>query len=59
MTYVPVFKCEFCGKERAAQVNGDIGLLVMCDCKESREDWERKHRAEMERRKRLKRGGLR
>lgn len=56
MTYVPKFKCKYCGEERSAQVNGDQGLLTMCGCKESRDAWEREHRAEMERRKRLKRG---
>ncbi len=57
--YVPSFKCPHCGETRQAQVNGDQGLLTMCECKESRDEWERNHRIEMERRKNFKRGGRR
>ncbi len=54
--YVPQFECPQCGKVRTPQINGDQGLLTMCDCRESQDAWEKQHRIEMERRKRLKRG---
>lgn len=54
--FVPSFTCPHCGNTRQAQVDGDVGILTMCDCKESRDEWERQHRIEMERRKRAKRG---
>lgn len=57
--YTPVFPCKFCGKEITAQISGDQGLLVLCDCKESREAWEREHRATIERRKKARRRGRR
>ncbi len=54
MTFVPSFKCQYCGEVKAAQVSGDQGLFVPCDCKEAREAWERQHRATMERRKKAR-----
>jgi hypothetical protein len=60
MSYIPSFKCPHCGEVRQAQIFGPgEGLFVMCDCKESRDEWERKHRIEMERRKNAERGGRR
>jgi hypothetical protein len=55
--YIPVFPCKYCNKEIQAQINGEQGLLVLCDCKEARKAWESEHRAEMERRKKRRRVG--
>lgn len=54
--YKPAFKCKFCDKLLNCHVNGVQGVLTLCDCKESREEWEKEHRIEMERRKRLRNG---
>ena len=53
--YVPEFTCAHCGETKASQVSGDQGMFIPCDCKESRDAWEREHRATMERRKKLRR----
>lgn len=54
--FKPSFKCKHCGNVVSSYVNGDQGLLVPCDCEESRKQREFEHRMEMERRKRARRG---
>ena len=54
-SYVPKFRCEYCGEEKSAVVNGNQGLFVPCDCKEARQKREQAHWIEMERRKQWRR----
>lgn len=53
------FTCPFCETVHTGTVDmtGEMptGILPQCDCKEFREDWERKHRAEIEQRKQRRR----
>lgn len=53
--FVPKFKCEYCGEEKAAYVEGEAGMFVPCDSKECREKRERAHWEEIERRKQWRR----
>lgn len=56
MTYIPQFKCTYCGEYTAAQITGEgQGLFVPCSCKEAREQRDREHYIEMERRKQARR----
>lgn len=52
---IPTFTCPFCNEVREGFVSMEgpmpTGFLPACDCKGFREDWERRHREEMERRK--------
>jgi hypothetical protein len=52
--YTPIFPCKFCDKEISASVQGDQGVVVLCDCPDAREAWEKEHRATMERRKKAR-----
>lgn len=53
--YVPKFKCKYCGETKESTVNGDVGLFIPCDCKESRAERDRDHYLMMERRKAARR----
>lgn len=55
MTYVPSFKCEYCGETNKAHVSGNAGLFVPCQCKEARKKRDQDHYLEMERRKQARR----
>lgn len=56
---IPTFTCPFCNEEYSGSlsVDGDMptGYLPQCSCPAFRSDWEAKHRAEVERRKQLRR----
>lgn len=58
---LPTFTCPFCETEHVGSISTEgempVGFLPQCDCPEFRADWEKKHRAEMERRKRKSRQG--
>lgn len=54
-TYVPKFRCEYCGEEKDSTVCGEEGLFVPCQCKEAREGRDRDHYLQMEARKRARR----
>jgi hypothetical protein len=63
MTYKPHLKCQYCdtitnAKLSAGTVAGGLahGFVSLCDCAESRQAWEKEHRARIERLKRAKRG---
>ena len=55
--YTPTFKCPHCGSVRSSHVSSPTqALFIPCDCAESRRQRELDHRAEIERRKRARRG---
>ena len=59
---IPTFKCPYCDKESTPTMDmtGEmpVGMMVACDCSESRKAWETQHRAEVERRKNARRNSL-
>lgn len=56
MKYVPTFVCPYCGESKKAELTRhNEGIFAPCSCEDAQEAWERDHRAEMERRKRLRR----
>ena len=57
MTYIPYFKCKYCGEVTKSLVSGDgTGLFIPCQCEEARNRRDQDHYLEMERRKRARRG---
>ena len=53
--FTPSFTCEFCGEVVSAEVEGDAGMFVPCQCKKARDERDRQHYLEMERRKQQRR----
>jgi hypothetical protein len=53
--YVPKFHCDYCGKDKEAIVEGEQGVFIPCQCKESREGRDRDHYLRMEAKKRARR----
>jgi hypothetical protein len=52
--YTPAFKCEYCGVLTSSQVFGEEGIFVPCQCDASRQNRDRDHYINMERKKRAR-----
>jgi len=56
--YTPIVTCEYCGSTlKVDLISEDRGIMHSCGCEESFKNWEKQHHLEIERRKRLRRGG--